>query len=260
MYIYRKLGSPQIRYVGKGASPDRALQHTGGSHNAGLRELIETGQYVLEIAGPYASPVEAGLVEAALISALSQSGTQAALANEAVGAGPKFRPLGVPGELADRPLMPPLTLREVGELTGGALIVRNSFGADLADGRPRLDPLSQQQDDVIVDNLVKYWLLERVVAAWRADPSTRPHALLGSAGPIAHRYVPGALMINRDLLCDDPVREVTPISHDLDAFNLRGRRLEAVKFGRGQYEHFIWVEGNGVVRYGGSTGWKALSG
>lgn len=93
VYLYRARGSSEIRYVGKGASPERALQHMGGSHNAGLRALIETGEYVLEAAGPYASPAVGALVEAALISALSRSGTQVALVNEAAGVGPKFRPL-----------------------------------------------------------------------------------------------------------------------------------------------------------------------
>lgn len=147
--------------------------NTPGSHNPGLRELIESDRYVLEVAGPYGSTAEAALVEAALISALSQGGTQAALVNEAAGTGPKFRPLGVPGDLAERKLMPTLTLAEIGEVAGGALLVRNSFGADLSDGRPRLDPLLQQQDDVIVDNLVKYWRLDRLIPAWASDPALR---------------------------------------------------------------------------------------
>ena len=260
VYLYRALGSPQIRYVGKGATPDRALQHTGGSHNAGLRQLIETRQYVLEVAGPYSSPTEAALVEAALISALSQGGTQAALVNEAAGAGPKFRPVGVPGELAERTLLPALTLSETGRLTGGALLVRNSFGADLSDGRPRLDPSSQHQDDVIVDNLVKYWLLERVTPVWEADPDSRPYALIGSVGPVAHRYVPGALLIVRDALRDEPIHEVTPVNTDLDAFELRGRLIAGAKFGQGKHQHFIWVDAEGAVRYGESTGWAAVGG
>jgi hypothetical protein len=255
VYLYRGVSSPQIRYVGRGASPDRALQHTGGSHNSGLRKLIETGKYVLEVAGPYSSPAEAALVEAALISALSQSGTQAALENVVAGTGPKFRPLGVPGELAERTLMPPLTLAEIGQVTGGGLLVRNSFGSDLSDGRPRLDPLSQQQDAVIVDNLVRFWWLERIVPTWAADPRSRPYALLGSAGPLTHRYVAGALRINRDVLCEEPVREITPIGRDLDAFELRGRRVADAKFGQGKHQHFIWVDGNGAVRYGMQTGW-----
>jgi hypothetical protein len=131
MYLYRSTTSAQIRYVGRGTTPDRALQHTGGSHNEGLRALIETGNYTLEVAGPYRSTDEAALVEAALISALERSGTQAALANLVPGSGPRFRPLGVPGELAGRPLEEPLTLAQIGRLTGGALLVRNSFGATL---------------------------------------------------------------------------------------------------------------------------------
>jgi hypothetical protein len=180
------------------------------------------------------------------------------LLNEVPGAGPKFRPLGVPGELAERTLLPALTLSEIGQLTGGALLVRNSFGADLSDGRPPLDPLSQQQDDVIIDNLVKYWLLERVTPAWESDPDSRPYALIGSAGPLAHRYVPGALLIIRDTLGDEPIREVTPVNHDLDAFELRGRRIAGAKFGQGKHQHFIWVDAEGAVRYGESTGWAAV--
>lgn len=258
VYLYRREGSPQVRYVGRGATPDRALQHTGGSHNPGLRELIEEGEYVVEVAGPYRSTAEAALVEAALISALSRGGTQAALENKAAGSGPKFRPLGVPGDLAERTLMPTLTLANIGKATGGALLVRNSSGADLSDGRPRLDPLSPQQDDVIRDTLVKYWRLERLTPVWASEPGSRPYALLGCAGPLAHRYVAGAVLIARDVLCDEPTQEVTTMDAGLDAFSMRGRRVD-VKFGQGKHQHFVWVDGAGVVRYGADTGWK-LSG
>lgn len=258
VYLYRTTNSAQIRYVGRGTTPDRALQHTGGSHNEGLRALIESGAYTLEVAGPYKSPSEAALVEAALISALERSGTQAALTNLVPGAGPQFRPLGVPGELAGRPLNAPLSLAEVGRHTGGALLVRNSFGADLSDGRPRLDPLSQQNDDVIVDNITKYWLLHRLAAAWE-DEAARPRALIGCAGPVAHRYVPGALRIDVDRLYSEPATGVVPtIDNDLDAYRLRGRRIAAARFGQGRHQHLIWVDASGAVRYGHETGWAAL--
>ncbi|WP_299039993.1 hypothetical protein [uncultured Pseudokineococcus sp.] len=259
VYLYRSTGGAQIRYVGRGASPDRALQHTGGSHNEGLRTLIESGNYTLEVAGPYASTSEAALVEAALISALKRSGTQAALTNLAPGAGPSFRPLGVPGHLAERPLRDPLTVADVGRRTGGALLVRNAFGADLSDGRPRLDPLSQQQDDVIVDNVTHTWLLQRLAPAWEADPDSRPRALVGCAGPLAHRYVPGALHVDVGRLCEDPSTGVVPTtSKDLDAYDLRGRRITGARFDRGRFQHLIWVDGTGTVRYGQETGWAAL--
>ena len=258
VYLYRRSTSAQIRYVGRGTTPDRALQHTGGSHNEGLRALIESGDYALEVAGPYASPAEAALVEAALISALERSGTQAALTNLVPGAGPRFRPLGVPGELAGRPLELPLSLVEVGRRTGGALLVRNSFGADLSDGRPRLDPLSQQQDDVIIDNITRHWMLHRLASAWENE-DVRPRALIGCAGPMAHRYVPGALHIDVDRLCDEPATGVVPTIDDgLDAYGLRGRRISAARFGQGRHQHLIWVDASGTVRYGHETGWAAL--
>lgn len=259
VYLYRRLSSPQIRYVGRGTTPDRALQHTGGSHNEGLRALIESGDYALEVAGPYASAAEAALVEAALISALERTGAQAALTNLAPGSGPRFRPLGVPGDLAGRPLAPPLTLADIGRSTGGALLVRNSFGADLSDGRPRLDPLSPQ-NDVIVDNITRHWSLHRLASAWLADPTSRPRVLIGCAGPINHRYVPGALHIDTQRLCDDPISGVVPTTAttDLDAHQLRGRRISDARFAQGRHQHLIWVDATGTVRYGAPTGWTAL--
>lgn len=259
VYLYRGLGSPQVRYIGRGATPDRALQHAGGSHNLGLRQLIETEEYVIEVAGPYSSPAVAALVEAALISALSRSGTQAALVNVVAGTGPKFRPLGVPGDLAERAHMAPLDVAEIGRLTGGALLVRNRIGGNLSDGQPRLDPSVQQPDDVIINNLVKSWLLERVTKAWTLDPSSRPHVLLGCAGPPAHRYVPAALNIDRHALCEEPVREVALINSGLDASELRGRRVRDAAFGQGKHQHFIWVDRSGDVRYGRATGWTVAA-
>ena len=45
--------SQKIVYVGRGASPGRAVQHTDGSHNPGLRAIIDEGNYSVELAGPY---------------------------------------------------------------------------------------------------------------------------------------------------------------------------------------------------------------
>ena len=43
VYLYRRGDSAKISYVGRGKTPDRALQHTEGAANAVLRELIEQG-------------------------------------------------------------------------------------------------------------------------------------------------------------------------------------------------------------------------
>lgn len=249
VYLYRDPKSQKIVYVGRGASPGRAVQHTGGSHNPGLRAIIDEGEYSVELAGPYSSAEAAAAVEAALISALRLPTTQAALTNAAQGDGPRFRPFGVPADYADRLLLPPLAVTEVGVITGGALIVRNSFGGELAPGRPRLDPL-HPQDDVIAENLWRYWLLARLVPGWVSDPSTCPKVILSAAGPIRHRFVPGASFIDTALFGTGDPREVPLVRPlDLDACELRGRMLSGLKFDLGRQSHFLWVTGDGAVAY-----------
>ncbi|MFL6137593.1 MAG: hypothetical protein ACJ74O_07315 [Frankiaceae bacterium] len=249
VYLYRDPNSQKIVYVGRGATPGRAVQHTRGSHNLCLRAIIDAGDYSIELAGPYSSAKAAAAVEAALISALRLPTTQAALTNGAQGEGPRFRPFGVPADYADRLLLPPLTVTEVGVITGGALIVRNSFGGELAPGRPRLDPL-HPQDDVIAENLRRYWLLARLVPRWVSDPPTCPKVILSAAGPVRHRYVPGASLIDTARIGTGDPREV-PLARplDLDACGLRGRMLAGVKFDLGRQSHFLWVTGDGTVTY-----------
>lgn len=250
VYLYRAAGSSRIRYVGRGTTPERALAHTGGTHNEKLAALIHSGEYILEVAGPYPTVEHAQLVEAALISALRLDGDQAQLANNTSGHGPRFVPLGVPGQFADRALLPALTLNEIGRHTGGALLVRNSFGGDLGDGRPRLDAMSQQQDDIIVDNITKHWMLERVADQWHQDPDSKPHVVLGAAGPLRHRYVPGSLVIDRSRIGTEPVREIPVLdTPHLDAAELRGRLLADARFAQARSAHFIWVDGEGRVRH-----------
>jgi len=39
------------------------------------------------------------------------------------------------------------------------------------------------------------------------------------------------------------------VTGELDAFDLRGRRVENARFGQFNIAHHIWVDGDGVVRY-----------
>ncbi len=249
VYLYRDPKTQKIVYVGRGASPGRAVQHTGGSHNPGLNAIINGGDYSVELAGPYATPEAAAAVEAAMISALRLPTAQAALTNVAQGDGPRFRPFSVPSDYADRLLLPPLTVPEIGVLTGGALIVRNSFGGELAPGRPRLDPL-YPQEDVIAENLRRYWQITRLVPRWASAPSTCPKVILSAAGPIRHRFVPGASLIDTSRIGTGDPKEV-PLAHplDLDACGLRGRMLSGVKFDLGRQSHFLWVTADGTLAY-----------
>jgi hypothetical protein len=254
VYIYRRRDGTLV-YIGRGLTPDRAQSHTGGSHNGDLSRLIASGDYELEIAGPYDSYEVAMEVEAALISALARPGTHA-LFNRVPGNGHRFAPLGVPSELAERPLLPPLTVSEVGVLTGGALVVRNSFGEDLEPGRPRLDPM-RVDPEVLIENIRRYWLLERLRPLWIADPTAAPRVVVAAAGPPQRRYVPTSVHLDPEHWGDVPRHEL-PLDIDrspnLDACSLRGRLLADAKFARMRHHHFIWVDETGRIRWPDPSG------
>jgi hypothetical protein len=214
-----------------------------------LATFIEAGDYSLEIAGPYESTEVAAQVEAALISALGLDSDKASLVNKVAGDGLRFVPFGVPSAYAERKLQPPLTIADLGRMTGGALVVRNSFGGDLESGRPRLSAFGDSRDEVVADNIVRHWRLDLVADEWQRDPGSKPFIVVGAAGPVRHRYIPGSLRIDRGQLGTDPVREIPVKDHDLDALNLRGRLLAGVRFKLYAQDHFIWVDGEGQVRH-----------
>jgi hypothetical protein len=217
---------------------------------AALAALIASGEYELEIAGPYEPYEIAAEVEAALISAMSRPGEHK-LYNRAPGNGHRFLPLGVPTELAERSLQPQVSVSEIGVLTGGALIVRNSSGDDLEPGRPRLNPM-RIDAEVLVDNIRRYWLIENLRPAWIAGPETAPKVVLAAAGPPGRRYVPAAVYLDTDRFGSVPAKEL-PLALDrspgLDACSLRGRLLSDAKFARGPIHHFIWVDASGGTRW-----------
>ncbi len=249
VYIYRRLNGA-IAYVGRGATAERAQSHADGSHNSELEVLISSGEYELEVAGPYHDYEVAKEVEAALISALTRP-EKHGLMNRVPGTGHQFAPLGVPTELAERTQQNALTVRELGRCTGGALIVRNSFGGELQPGRPRIDPL-RIEPEVLVDNIRRYWLIEKLRPGWIADPASAPKVVVAAAGPLKRRYVPAAVLLDSSRWGDVPTHELPlqdPESPDLDACSLRGRLLLDAKFAQMRHSHFIWVDGAGVRRW-----------
>lgn len=112
-------------YVGYGTSVDRALAQE--RDNDKFVKWLEKQDFDLSVAGPYGSAERGKEVEAALISAIAPE------FNRAPGEGPKFRPVGVPPELADRTTLPALSLSEIGKRTGGALLVYLASGDYLKD-------------------------------------------------------------------------------------------------------------------------------
>jgi hypothetical protein len=248
VYLYRRRGV--IVYVGRGASPQRALDHTSGSHNAQLEQLIRSGDYEIQIAGPYPDYQTAMQVEAALISAMAPAGRHE-LVNDLAGDGEKFRPLGVPASFADRQLLPPLSLTDLAQLTSGALIVRNAYGDELSPGRPRLDPLNPDTA-VLIDNLRHSWYMAPMHDQWKAEPDLKPRIALSAAGPLRHRYIAAAVPIQRDALGIGPADEIplqVDAAPDLDACGLRGRLLDGVRFTRMRHTHIIWIDKSGTIRW-----------
>jgi hypothetical protein len=253
VYLYRALNGDPV-YVGYGQTVQRALSHTGSSHNCQLKEWLANGKFDLQVAGPYRNEVEAKAVESALISSLKPK------FNNAPGDGPKFLPVGVPSHLWERPRLPELSLSQIGRITGGALLVYLSPGDYLRDGRKKFDPAAPS-DAVAVSNIEKNWDLQSLVEQWRSSPASIPRVIVGIHGRVNHRFIAGALEIDRNSLCDArhkrradrwprPRWKVPLVDREeLDVNELRGRRVKDIKFGQFSHQLHIWVDGRGQRRH-----------
>lgn len=255
VYLYRSSPGGRARYVGYGASPSRALGHRGESHNDALEAFIAEGEYILEIAGPYGSRQEGLHVETALISAMRPD------LNVAPGDATRFRPVGVPGHLADRILLDPLGEDELGVQGDGVLIVYLAAGDLMSDGRKKADPASPDVE-IIAQDCEKWWQVNRHIQAWRSGAEPKPRTLVAVFGPDPRsRFVMGAFEIDGDHLGHDrggdkdgswwqiPLVDRT----DADARQLRGRRLENIAFSQGRHAIYHWVDSDGRTRWNGTS-------
>jgi len=196
-------------------------------------------------------------VEAALIAALGAT-PRVELFNRREEVSELFRPLGIPVGLGLRQ-KERVTLSEIGRRVGGALVVRIGPGRFGDQDRAKFDPLAPS-DSVIAENVVRWWDLCPLLAAWRQRPQEVPHVILGAAGPPNHRYIPAAMLIDRVALAalelDARVAQV-PVQADLarlreadlDAGELRGCIIADALFGRLRVDHVIWVDAQGALRY-----------
>ncbi|MBK0421802.1 GIY-YIG nuclease family protein [Leucobacter sp. CSA2] len=253
VYLYRSPGG-KIRYVGYGESPSRALSHQDSSHNDRLKRFIESKDYSLEIAGPYGSREEGLHVETALISALHPE------FNDAPGDQTRFRPLGVPGNLADRVPLEPLSESELGRIGRGALVVYLAAGDFMKDGRKKANPASPDVE-IIARDCEKWWQVQRHMESWLSGESPVPQTLVAVFGPRpASRFIIGAFEIDRERFGRDPDRDrdgsnwVIPLLDrtNADAQGLRGRRLKPIRFGQGKHRIYHWIDGDGTVRWNGN--------
>jgi len=230
VYLYRDYRG-RARYVGYGRQSERARSHLGGSHNEGLNAFLADREYRLEIAGPFGD-AETGLaVETALISALQPE------FNIDPGASRwRFRPLGVPLQFAERQVASELTLDDVLEAQGNArmpVIFVIVSGIDFPDSRVGYDPASPPSDDQIRARVEAWWQLQRFVPEWGAQPESSPGLLVGVNGSPGGQTIIASLRIDRggwaDAQADSGGLLRIPLLDpaDLDAFSLRGRRIEA---------------------------------
>ena len=253
VYLYKSLdGSPM--YVGYGGTVQRALTHTGSSHNKKLKQWLAKNKFDLSIAGPYESESEAKAVEAALISSMKPR------LNIAPGDGPKFTPVGVPPDLWERPQMGSLSLSEIGRKTGGAILVYLAAGNFLVDGRKKFDA-ALPSDEVAVSNIEKNWDLTPLIEKWKRRPDTAPNVIIGIHGKVSHRFIVAALAIDRERLGDrDLIKKAKRWSRhrwqvplvdksELDMNELRGRLVSNIRFGQFSHQLHIWVDGNGRKRH-----------
>jgi len=252
VYLYRTLQGDSV-YVGYGHTVQRALAHSGRSHNADLKAWLSRNMFDLQIAGPYVNEREAKAVEAALISSLEPR------FNRSPGDGPKFAPVGVPSALWERPRMPELSLRQIGLQTGGALLVYLAPGDFLRDGRKKFDAAAPSDRDA-VSNIEKNWDLARLIDYWRRYPRSIPKVIVGVHGRVNHRFIVGSLEIDRERLCDSknqrradrwprPRWKIPLVDpSELDVGELRGRRVKDILFGRFSHQLHIWVDAHGKRR------------
>ena len=156
--------------------------------------------------------------------------------------------------------MPPLTLQQMGKKGKGVLLVYLAPGDFLRDGRRKFDP-ALPSDRTAFKNIEKNWDLTRLIDIWRQRPDLMPQTILGIHGKVDHRFVVGSLEIDRDHFCDLRNRRYAdrwsrprwrvPVidSTDLDHLELRGRRVEQIRFGQFSHQLHIWVDAKGRRRH-----------
>jgi len=151
------------------------------------------------------------------------------------------------------------TLAEVGQETGGALLVYLAAGEPgdrLADGRLKVGP-GQFDDEIIFGNMRGVWQLRRLRHQWIEDPSLSPQVLIAAYGPPKDRRVLAAVEIDVNGWTNPELHDGSglywvPIlrGNDLNCHGLRNAPLaDDVRFGAFKWQLFIWVDADGIVQH-----------
>lgn len=247
-YIYTKPDSGKVLYVGYATDASRA--YTDG-HNEHIMNFVDSGQaFNISLAGPYRDEEEARNVEAALVSVLNPE------FNQIDQPGNRFRPLGVPQKLSSRRTEPLLNAHEIGQITGGCIIVFCNLTSQLKSGERKVGPTSFS-DDIVVENIKGHWAVKKFITSWAENPLVSPKYLVAVQGPVRDRIVIASVKIDSHGWAHtssapwDPHLYEIPLQAepDLDELDLRGRRVD-IKFGAGTPNCTMVVDESGLVLHG----------
>jgi hypothetical protein len=257
VYIYRDL-TRKVQYVGYGGRVFRATSHQSGSHSSKLFTFLNRKKHVLEICGPLGSEEAARAIETALISALEPP------LNVSKGPGKwRFRRLGVPERFAERLAEPQLTRQGLLARVRVASRVPCLFvpitGEDFGDGRKGYDVAHPPTDRQILDRMDRWWQVGRFVERWKSSAARCPAVLVGIHGRPGSQVVIGAVRIDHSgWETARPDGGLYPIPNrgplDLDAFNLRGRRIDrsaGIRFGSFKSQFIVLLDRGGRLSGGG---------
>lgn len=251
-YVYIYYERDKARYVGYGHHAVRATTHQVLSHNSALNDFIATGQYRVEIAGPFDTEIAGRAVETALISALKPD-----LNVDPGQARWRFRPLGVPLAFADRITEPALELQGFLSVQGSrpepvmfVIVTQKSFN----DGRFGYDPADPPTDNQIRERVDRWWQVQKMLQHWLVAPQASPGLLVGVFGSPGRQTVIASLHIEREgwSRCEcfgsGKISIPTAGPANLDAFGLRGRRISpaaGLRFGGipSQFYAFLGADG-----------------
>jgi hypothetical protein len=243
VYIYSDYEG-RVRYVGYGKVAGRAASHTAGTHNPELETFLSKLKYRIQIAGPFPTEEMGRAVETSVISALKPT------FNKTQGESRwRFRPLGVPESYSERQVDPELKRIEFFDCQctdpRPVLFVKIN-NQNFADARVGYDPANPPNDGQIRERIDRWWQLGKHVENWSNNPNQGPRLLVGVFGSPGQQTVIGAAKIDETrwmnverLRGGIRVPLVEPL--DLDAFSLRGRRIDreaGIRFGPLRHESF----------------------
>jgi hypothetical protein len=247
-YIYRQARDGRIIYVGYATDASRA--YTDG-HNERVTRFVSSGEkYEISVSGPYRDEQEARNVEAALVSAIDPD------FNLIDQPGMRFRPLGIPEELAQRSREERLDAHEIGRKTGGCIIVYCNLTSELMSGDAKVGPTSFS-DDTIFNNIKGHWGVKKFLDIWGNNPTQSPTTLVAVQGNPIDRIVIGSAHIDINGWAnaspapwDARFYEIPLlVEKGLDACELRGRKVD-IKFGAGTTNSTMVIDHTGLALHG----------